>query len=60
MKKKIIGVGTTKIVFFMFGPDKVTTLPDGRHKHNLRVMVTMLIANADNVTMNPYYGGILK
>lgn len=37
---------------YFFGPAKVT--PDGKHKQNSNVMITLLIVNADKATM--HYG----
>lgn len=38
------------LVSFMYGPAKRTTLSDGKHKRNPRVVVTKVITNAGNAT----------
>lgn len=47
----------------MYGPAIMITVPDGEHKHIPRVVVTILITNADNATMqldDPHYDGLFN
>lgn len=38
-------------LFYIFGPAKVTTLPGGKHEQSPGVVVTIFLADVDNITM---------
>lgn len=39
-------------IFLLYGPAKITLLSDEKYEQNTRLVVTILIANADNSTIH--------